>query len=483
MTWHKVLRCPWIRKKTNDVTNTSFPCEYTHNNGGFCYERVDRDPFWDPQLITNQNRGKRVVDKEGLSGIDVILRGLQKPPAFLLSRRAPTIPRIVVEIRNSSAMALKAVLVADVPGIDKVPELSATTHLPRAVAQATASKARFVVVGHRGKGMNALGTADQRLRAVKENSLLSFNRAALFPIDFVEFDVQVTKDDCPIIFHDDIILTEVEGKIVEKHVTDLYLEEFLSYGPQRDPCKMGKVLFRKTNDGKVLNWNVEDDDSLCTLQEAFEKVDPQLGFNIELKFIDHAIYPDDELTHALEVVLKVVFDHANNRPIMFSTFQPDAARLLRKLQSSYPVFFLTVGGTETFDDERRNSLDEAIKLCVASGLQGIVSEVRGVFSNPSAVSRIKEHNLSLLTYGHLNNVREAVYMQHLMGIDGVIVDLVEEITEAVSGFTKPASTQEGSDEGFSALVEETRASTNLIPNFSQIELLFLLNLIPELLRH
>ncbi|URE32806.1 Glycerophosphodiester phosphodiesterase [Musa troglodytarum] len=101
-------------------------------------------------------------------------------------------------------MALKAVQVMEVPSLRQVPETpSAAALLPRAAAAPG-----FVVLGHRGKGMNALESADLRMRAVKENSLLSFNRAALFPIDFVEFDVQVTKDDCPIIFHDDIILTE-----------------------------------------------------------------------------------------------------------------------------------------------------------------------------------------------------------------------------------------------------------------------------------
>ena len=50
---------------------------------------------------------------------------------------------------------------------------------------------RLVVIGHRGKGMNALASPDPRLREVKENSLRSFNEAARFPIDFVEFDVQV----------------------------------------------------------------------------------------------------------------------------------------------------------------------------------------------------------------------------------------------------------------------------------------------------
>ncbi|XP_065019860.1 glycerophosphodiester phosphodiesterase GDPD1, chloroplastic-like [Musa acuminata AAA Group] len=375
-------------------------------------------------------------------------------------------------------MALKVVHVMEVPSLHQVPETpSAAALLPREAARG------FVVLGHRGKGMNALESADLRMRAVKENSLLSFNRAALFPIDFVEFDVQVTKDDCPIIFHDDIILTEDSGKILEKHVTDLYLEEFLSYGPQREPGKVGKSLLRKTDDGRVLKWNVDDDDSLCTLQEAFENIDSRLGFNIELKFIDHAVYLARDLTHALEAVLKVVYEHANGRPIIFSTFQPDAAQLLRKLQTAYPVFFLTTGGTETSDDVRRNSLDEAIKLCLASGLQGIVSDVKGVFRNPSAVSSIKASNLSLLTYGHLNNVPEAVYMQHLMGIDGVIVDLVEEITEAVSDFITPTSVAEEHEGLSDAVVEARQVKVRARPDFSQRELSFLLKLIPELVQH
>lgn len=62
---------------------------------------------------------------------------------------------------------------------------------------------------------------------------------------------------------------------------------------------------------------------------------------------------------------------------------------------------MTNGGTEIYDDVRRNSLEEAIKVCLEGGLQGIVSEVKGVFRNPGAVSKIKESNLSLITYGKL----------------------------------------------------------------------------------
>ena len=80
-----------------------------------------------------------------------------------------------------------------------------------------------------------------------------------------------------------------------------------------------------------------------------------------------------------------------------------------------------------------------------------------------------------------SNVPEAVYMQHLMGIDGVIVDLVQEITEAVADMIKPTNNVGGSEEG---LAEEGmgKLQVNAKPKFSQEELSFLLKLIPQLIQ-
>ncbi|KAI4348354.1 hypothetical protein L6164_009087 [Bauhinia variegata] len=382
-------------------------------------------------------------------------------------------------------MALKAVHVSDVPSLDQVPEnASLSLYSTRFSNGAALDRGgfkipKFLVVGHRGNGMNILQSSDRRMRAVKENSIMSFNAAAKFPVDFVEFDVQVTKDDCPVIFHDNFIFSEENGSVFEKRVTELSLSEFFSYGPQKEPGKVGKNLLRKTKDGKIVHWNVERDDSLCTLQEAFQRVDPKLGFNIELKFDDNIVYDQDYLIHVLQVILKVVFENAKDRPIIFSSFQPDAAVLVRKLQSAYPVFFLTNGGCELYYDVRRNSLEEAIKLCLENGLQGIVSEVKGIFRNPGAITKIKDSKLSLLTYGKLNNVPEAVYMQHLMGIEGVIVDLVQEITDAVSEMIKPSKVgdgEEGSSQGNGNVQDKSK------PQFSQQELSFLLKLIPQLIQ-
>ncbi|KAL6139391.1 hypothetical protein ACLB2K_057696 [Fragaria x ananassa] len=215
--------------------------------------------------------------------------------------------------------------------------------------------------------------------------------------------------------------------------------------------------------------------------EVFEKVEPSLGFNIEIKFDDHIVYQEDYLIRVLQSILQVVFEYAKDRPIVFSSFQPDASLLVKKLQNTYPVFFLTNGGNEIYYDVRRNSLDEAMKVCLEGGLDGIVSEVRGVFRNPEMVTKIKESNLSLLTYGKLNNVAEAVYMQHLMGIEGVIVDFVEEITEAVCDMIqKPVMATE--EDGDDLLEGDGKMQLKSKPQFSQRELSFLLKLIPELIQ-
>ncbi|KAM0905419.1 hypothetical protein ACQ4PT_017394 [Festuca glaucescens] len=373
---------------------------------------------------------------------------------------------------------LKAARVSDVPTLDiLVPDLAAAARIGAGAKQQRAA-GRLALIGHRGKGMNALSSPDRRLQEVKENSVRSFNEAARFAIDYVEFDVQVTKDACPIIFHDNFIFTEENGKVSDKRVTDLRLEEFLQYGPQNKEGKNGKPLLRKMKDGRILNWNVQSDDPLCTFQEAFEKVNPRLGFNVELKFDDNLVYQEEELSRILEAILKAFFEYAKDRPIIFSSFQPDAAQLMRKLQSTYPVYFLTNGGTEIYTDVRRNSLEEALKLCLASGMQGIVSEARAIFRFPAAIAKIKEADLSLLTYGTLNNVPEAVYMQHLMGVNGVIVDLVPEITKAISDLIAPPQT-DMEIEDLSSKVMKDATST---PNFTHREISFLLRLMPELVQ-
>jgi len=65
-----------------------------------------------------------------------------------------------------------------------------------------------------------------------------------------------------------------------------------------------------------------------------------------------------------------------------------------------------------------------------------------------------------------------------MGIDGVIVDLVKEITEAVADMIK--STKGGEGEGLTDGSGAVQGNTR--PQFSQQDLSFLLKLIPQLIQ-
>ncbi|KAF5175255.1 Glycerophosphodiester phosphodiesterase [Thalictrum thalictroides] len=95
-------------------------------------------------------------------------------------------------------MALKAVHVSDVPNLYHVQENAATSvlyadRLSKGLDALRVSfkTPKFTVIGHRGSGMNMLQSTDRRMKSIKENTIRSFNAAANFPVDFVEFDVQL----------------------------------------------------------------------------------------------------------------------------------------------------------------------------------------------------------------------------------------------------------------------------------------------------
>lgn len=78
-----------------------------------------------------------------------------------------------------------------------------------------------------------------------------------------------------------------------------------------------------------------------------------------------------------------------------------------------------------------------------------------------------------------SNVPEVACMQHLVGVEGVIVDFVKEITEAISDYIKPAK---DCDED-SLFVEEAEKQVTTMPRFTQHELsLLLLKTSPELIK-
>ncbi|KAL8716949.1 MAG: hypothetical protein Q9225_005767, partial [Loekoesia sp. 1 TL-2023] len=267
------------------------------------------------------------------------------------------------------------------------------------------SMSSTMVIGHRGLGKNM---STRRSLQLGENTIQSFIAAANLGASYVEFDVQLTKDHVPVIYHD--FLVSETG--IDAPVHTLTLEQFLHVNTSRTPrisrpsspvlqdrnVQSVKATDPRRHRSMSLGHSATDGTSemsermkhtrdfkekgfkgnsrgnfiqapFTTLEEMFMKLPEHVGFNIEMKYpMLHESEEQEMDTYAVELnsfvdtVLTKVYDLGNNRPIIFSSFNPDICLLLSFKQPSIPILFLTDAGTSPVGDVRASSLQEAIRF-------------------------------------------------------------------------------------------------------------------------
>ncbi|KAI8596165.1 Glycerophosphoryl diester phosphodiesterase family-domain-containing protein [Dissophora ornata] len=315
------------------------------------------------------------------------------------------------------------------------------------------------VIGHRGLGMNRRVSNLQ----VGENTLLSFVTAANLGAEYVEFDVQMTKDMVPVLYHDWTV-TETGLDIPVSAIT---LEQFQNLSTKKPrghgksgsqpsspkpeqqrqmsvtpPPSVGEVSLIRPELIRGLSNNSDADMKgnglgtiqapFATLKDTFETIPTTTGFNIEVKYpmLDEAedanipLY-SFEMNRFVDRILQEVYDHDRTHPdrnIIFSSFHPDICLLLNMKQPNYPVFFLTDGGTSILADRRCNSIQGAVRFATSIDLLGIVTHSAPIIDAPILIKGIKETGLLVFTYGADNNVVENAKLQRRHGVDAVIVD-------------------------------------------------------------
>ncbi|RKF82953.1 Glycerophosphocholine phosphodiesterase GDE1 [Golovinomyces cichoracearum] len=335
-----------------------------------------------------------------------------------------------------------------------------------------------MVIGHRGLGKNL--TSNKSLQ-LGENTLQSFIAAANLGANYVEFDVQLTKDHIPVIYHD--FLVSETG--IDAPVHTLTLEQFLHLNdntpstqkmiiPSCDkststsselpriachrrskslshsipectmPERMKHTRDFKLKGFKANSWGNFIQAPFTTLEEMFLKLPENVGFNIEMKYPmiheseDHEMDQYAvELNSFVDTVLAKAYDLGKKRKIIFSSFNPEVCLLLSFKQPSIPILFLTDAGTSPVGDIRASSLQEAIRFASRWNLLGIVSAAEPLCNSPRLVKVIKESGLVCVSYGTLNNDPAKVQKQVDEGIDAVIVDSVLKIRNRL---TKNAAT-------------------------------------------
>ncbi|KAK7756478.1 Glycerophosphocholine phosphodiesterase [Diatrype stigma] len=301
-----------------------------------------------------------------------------------------------------------------------------------------------MVFGHRGLGKNFLANKSLQLG---ENTVPSFIAAANLGANYVEFDVQLTKDHVPVIYHD--FLVSETG--IDAPVHTLTLEQFLhvnqdSSKARRDSGELNRNDLKAVRNGepgqrpRSLSMTSGADSKsdlaermkytrtfkqtgykantrgnvvqapFATLEDLFKQIPEKVGFNIELKYpmlLESEAHEMDsyaiELNSFCDTVLTKVYDLARSRQIIFSSFNPDICLCLSFKQPSIPIMFLTDAGTSEVSDIRASSLQEAIRFATRWNLLGLVSDAAVFVNSPRLVRVVKQSGLVCVSYGRQNN--------------------------------------------------------------------------------
>ena len=336
------------------------------------------------------------------------------------------------------------------------------------------------VIGHRGLGKNESGRQSLQLG---ENTVESFIAAASLGASYVEFDVQLTKDFVPVVYHD-FTVAEL-GVDIPMHL--LTLEQFLGLNRTNEKANHSlddEVLDRRPKPRARSSYELhpqngtrhKDDNfmvdrqfenhinermkltqtwknkgykgnargtsiasNFVTLKDLFKKLPPNVGFNIELKYpmLDEAQQESMgelaiDINLYLDTILKVIYDeNLNGRHIVFSSFHPDVCLLLSLKQPTMPILFLTEAGTAPMADIRASSLQNAIRFAKKWNLLGVVSAAETLVKTPRLAQVVKLSGLVCVTYGVENNEPELAKIQMRAGVDAVIVDSVLAVREGL----------------------------------------------------
>jgi glycerophosphodiester phosphodiesterase len=314
--------------------------------------------------------------------------------------------------------------------------------------------ATTMVIGHRGLGKN---TASRTSLQLGENTIQSFISAANLGAEYVEFDVQLTKDHVPVIYHD--FLVSETG--IDAPVHTLTLDQFLHIGegqkprssragsPETVPVLNGtNGTDDRPNTRRLRSYSVDNSkqrnihtdrqneltermkytrdfmkkgfkgnnrgtsiqSSFTTLDRMFDELPESVGFNVEFKYPMLYETEDEEmdqyaveLNSFVDTILQKVYDRMGKRNVIFSSFNPDVCLMLSFKQPSIPVLFLTDAGTLPVGDVRAASLQEAIRFASRWNLLGVVTAAEPLVMCPRLVKVVKESGLVCVSYGILNN--------------------------------------------------------------------------------
>lgn len=252
--------------------------------------------------------------------------------------------------------------------------------------------------GHRGSGKTAVA-------AVRENTVSSFLKATSGDtVRSVELDVQLTKDDFPVVHHN----------------------------WQNDD---GEFVYN------IPSTAVTD---IPSLRKVCQSLPAEVGFLVEVKFpppnvAEEKSIPYPDLNTIVDQTLRTLLCECSRenatRPLMILSFDADVCLMSKLKQTRIPVFMLHCETREPDCDDsdpRTMYIERGIDFARSQGMDGMVLLAEIVLEDESLPPRIHARGLSVLTYSDSNSKAEIALRQlQELNVDGVIADDVAHVAEKV----------------------------------------------------
>lgn len=249
-------------------------------------------------------------------------------------------------------------------------------------------KDEFLVVAHRGASSYE-----------PENTLPAFKLAENLDADYIELDIQLTKDGELVVMHDKDVkrTTESEGKI--QQVTVAELKQLTA-----DEKKGGE---------KADHTLPEEAYKVPTLKEVIDAVGEHVHFIIELKNAKEYIGLEVKLVELLEEQQLIGPDQNGLPKAIVHSFNKQSLKQVHKLNPDIPLLQLI-----SFEEGEEAIIDE-------KELQDIQTYAKGIgvtydALTPAFVNTMHGKNLAVFAYT-VNDETAALRLQ-AMGVNGIHTD-------------------------------------------------------------
>lgn len=268
-------------------------------------------------------------------------------------------------------------------------------------------KKRFII-GHRGSGMNTVNFETM------ENTVDSVLKGTKQGVDTFEFDVQFTKENTPVIFHDFTMFVDDKiGSIEPLSKTDKGYEYSIYQFTDNEFIQSGLQDKWKTKRN--------------TLEDFLTQIPEKYSFDIEVKSIyeePHHVgkIPYQSRNESVNSVLEQIRKNGGNRKLFFSSFDPMTVIMLVLKQNKYPVLQLSC--TEAFEtmEQGLRRINALSKIHKSIGVMGFVIDCELILEFNDIITSLHKEGYILCSYGSLNCTIDKIKEQYELNVTGICTD-------------------------------------------------------------